>query len=103
MSEKNSEAYAVSKGGLKALTHAMAFSYSNENITINCISHGWIHTGDADQLHDIYQQQQPTKRVGIPEDVSQGCLSLTDYANDFITSENLVIDGGMTRKMIYGH
>jgi len=98
--EKNSEAYAMSKGGLQALTHAISFSYSDENITTNCISHGWIHTGDADQLHDIHQQQQPTKRVRIPEDVSRGCLSITDYANDFITGENLVIDCGMTRKMI---
>lgn len=103
MSEKNSEAYAASKGGLLALTHAMALSYSDENITVNCISPGWIHTGDADQLRDIDHQQHPSKRVGKPEDIARACLFLTDSSNDFITGENLVIDGGMTRKMIYEH
>lgn len=103
MSEKDSEAYAASKGGLLALTHAMALSYSDHNITVNCISPGWIHTGDADDLRDIDHQQQPSNRVGKPEDIARACLFLTDSANDFITGENLVIDGGMTRKMIYEH
>lgn len=103
MSEKDSEAYAASKGGLLALTHAMALSYSDHNITVNCISPGWIHTGDADDLRDIDHQQHPSNRVGKPEDIARACLFLTDSANDFITGENLVIDGGMTRKMIYEH
>lgn len=103
MSEKDSEAYAASKGGLLALTHAMALSYSDHNITVNCISPGWIHTGDADGLRNIDHQQHPSNRVGKPEDIARACLFLTDSANDFITGENLVIDGGMTRKMIYEH
>jgi NAD(P)-dependent dehydrogenase (short-subunit alcohol dehydrogenase family) len=103
MSEENSEAYAASKGGLLALTHAMAISYSDYNITINCISPGWIQTVDYDKLRDIDHQQHPSKRVGKPEDIARACLFLTDTANDFITGENLVIDGGMTRKMIYEH
>ncbi|WP_069132772.1 SDR family NAD(P)-dependent oxidoreductase [Rhodohalobacter halophilus] len=103
MSEKNSEAYAASKGGLQALTHAQAVSHSKENITVNCISPGWIHTGDYNQLRDIDHEQHPSKRVGKPEDVARACLFLTDPENDFINGENLVMDGGMTRKMIYEH
>jgi len=103
MSEKNSEAYAASKGGLLALTHAMALSYSDHNIIVNSISPGWIHTGDYEKLREIDHQQHPSNRVGTPEDVARACLFLTDAANDFITGENLVIDGGMTRKMIYEH
>tara|TARA_R100001143_G_scaffold63387_1_gene70060 strand:+ start:1343 stop:2080 length:738 start_codon:yes stop_codon:yes gene_type:complete len=103
MSEKNSEAYAASKGGLLALTHAMALSYSDQNITINCISPGWIHTGDYEKLRDVDHQQHPSNRVGKPDDIARACLFLTDPANDFITGENLVIDGGMTHKMIYEH
>jgi NAD(P)-dependent dehydrogenase (short-subunit alcohol dehydrogenase family) len=103
MSEKNSEAYAASKGGLLALTHAMALSYSDHNITVNCISPGWIHTGNMDDLRDIDHDQHPSNRVGKPEDIARACLFLTDEANNFITGENLIIDGGMTRKMIYEH
>jgi NAD(P)-dependent dehydrogenase (short-subunit alcohol dehydrogenase family) len=103
ISEKNSEAYAASKGGLLALTHAMALSYSDHNITVNCISPGWIHTGNMDDLRDIDHDQHPSNRVGKPEDIARACLFLTDEPNNFITGENLIIDGGMTRKMIYEH
>jgi len=101
MSEKNSEAYAASKGGLLALTHAMSVSYADDNISVNCISPGWIHTGDYDKLRDIDHSQHPSGRVGKPEDIAKACLFLTQPENDFINGENLVIDGGMTRKMIY--
>lgn len=101
MSEKNSEAYAASKGGLLALTHAMAISYSDDPVTVNCISPGWIHTGDYDDLRDIDHNQHPSKRVGKPGDIARACLFLTREENDFINGENLIIDGGMTRKMIY--
>lgn len=101
MSEENTEAYAASKGGLLALTHAMAISYSDDSITVNCISPGWIHTGDYDDLRDIDHEQHPSKRVGKPDDIARACLFLTQADNDFINGENIVIDGGMTRKMIY--
>lgn len=101
MSEKNSEAYAASKGGLLALTHAMSVSYSEDNITVNCISPGWIHTGDYEKLRDIDHSQHSSGRVGKPEDIARACLFLTQPENNFINGENLVIDGGMTRKMIY--
>ena len=103
MSEKNSEAYAASKGGLLALTHSQALSYAENNITVNCISPGWIHTGDYEKLREIDHEQHPSKRVGKPEDIARACLFLSDPENDFINGENIVIDGGMTRKMIYEH
>lgn len=103
MSEKNSEAYAASKGGIVALTHALAASLSDDNIRVNCISPGWIETGDYNLLRTIDHQQHFSKRVGKPEDIARACLFLTDPANDFINSENIIIDGGMTRKMIYEH
>ena len=103
MSEKNSEAYAASKGGIVALTHALALSLSDFGIRVNCISPGWIMTGDYTTLRDIDHKQHPSGRVGKPGDIARACLFLADPENDFITGENLVIDGGMTRKMIYEH
>lgn len=103
MSEKHSEAYAASKGGLLALTHAQALSYADDRITVNCISPGWIRTADYEALRDRDHEQHPSKRVGTPEDIARACLFLTDPDNDFINGENLVIDGGMTRNMIYAH
>lgn len=103
MSEPHSEAYAASKGGIVALTHAMAISLAKSHIRVNSISPGWIHTGDYDKLRDIDHEQHPSRRVGKPEDIARACLYLTQPENDFITGENLIIDGGMTRKMIYEH
>lgn len=101
MSEPGSEAYAASKGGLLALTHAMAVSLSEDQVTVNAISPGWIHTGDYSSLRKIDHEQHLSGRVGKPDDIVRACLFLADPANNFITGENLVIDGGMTRKMIY--
>ncbi|KAF0995864.1 Dihydroanticapsin 7-dehydrogenase [Geobacillus sp. TFV-3] len=101
MSEPNSEAYAASKGGLVALTHALAVSFADDRIRVNVISPGWIETGDYGQLRDIDHRQHPAGRVGKPDDIARACLYLCDEENDFITGANLVIDGGMTRKMIY--
>lgn len=101
MSEANSEAYAASKGGVVSLTHALAVSLSKDNIKVNAISPGWIETGDYEELRDIDHQQHPSQRVGKPEDIARACLYLTEEANDFINGENIVIDGGMTKKMIY--
>ncbi len=101
MSEPGSEAYAASKGGLLALTHAMAASLPEHQITVNAISPGWICTGDYSKLRQIDHDQHFSGRVGKPEDIARACLFLADPENNFITGENLVIDGGMTRKMIY--
>jgi len=101
MSEKNSEAYAASKGGIVSMTHAFALSLSEFNIRVNCISPGWIHTGTADELREKDHLQHPSRRVGTPADIARACLFLANSDNDFITGQNLTIDGGMTRKMIY--
>lgn len=103
MSEPGSEAYAASKGGLLALTHALAASLSEKRIRVNAVGPGWIHTGDADSLREIDHRQHLAGRVGSPDDIARACLFLCDPENGFITGENLVIDGGMTRKMIYEH
>jgi NAD(P)-dependent dehydrogenase (short-subunit alcohol dehydrogenase family) len=101
MSEPNSEAYAATKGGIVALTHALAASFSNDGITVNCISPGWIETGDYEKLTMADHVQHFSKRVGKPDDVARACLFLSAKENDFVTGTNVVVDGGMTKKMVY--
>lgn len=101
MSEPGSEGYAASKGGIYSLTHALAISLSEWHITVNAISPGWIQNCDYDSLRPIDHEQHPSRRVGKPEDIARMCLFLCQPENDFINGENIVIDGGMTRKMIY--
>lgn len=101
MSEKDSEAYAASKGGMVALTHALAASFSPDHIQVNCISPGWIETGDCTELREEDHSQHFSGRVGKPDDIARACLYLTAEGNNFINAANITIDGGMTRKMIY--
>lgn len=101
MSEPGSEGYAASKGGIYSLTHALALSLSEWNITVNSIAPGWIQTHDYDQLQPEDHSQHPSRRVGKPEDIARMCLFLCRDENDFINGENITIDGGMTKKMIY--
>ena len=101
MSEPHSEAYAASKGGILSLTHAMAVSLGPDRITVNAICPGWIETGDYSRLRAIDHDQHPAGRVGMPMDIARACLYLTDPRNDFVTGTELVVDGGMTRRMIY--
>jgi NAD(P)-dependent dehydrogenase (short-subunit alcohol dehydrogenase family) len=101
MSEPNTEAYAASKAGIVGLTHALAVSLGAHGIRVNCISPGWIETGDYTALRDADHKQHPAGRVGKPSDIVKACFYLTDPDNDFVTGINLVVDGGMTRKMIY--
>lgn len=100
-SEPGSEGYAASKGGIIALTHALALSLSDYQITVNCISPGWIQNTGYEQLKITDHIQHPSGRVGKPEDIARMCLFLCDPENDFINGQNIVIDGGMTKKMIY--
>ncbi|MEK4358435.1 glucose 1-dehydrogenase [Paenibacillus sp. FSL M7-1455] len=101
MSEPNSEAYAASKGAIVALTHAMAVSLGPDQIRVNCVSPGWIEMQNYDSLKPADHEQHPAGRVGRPEDIAKACLYLADPDNSFVTGTHLVIDGGMTRKMIY--
>lgn len=100
-SEPHSEAYAASKGGVVALTHALALSLAEFNITVNSISPGWIDNGNFGDISEADHRQHPSGRVGTPSDIARICLFLADPANDFINGENIVVDGGMTKKMIY--
>lgn len=94
------EAYGASKGGLISLTNTMAISLSETPITVNAISPGWIKVDDY-ELSDIDKKQHPSGRVGVPKDIVNACLFLTNEDNDFINGSNIIIDGGMTKKMIY--
>lgn len=107
-SEPESEAYAASKGGLLAFTHALAMSESGR-IRVNAVSPGWIAVEDyqkprnrrTPQLAQADHDQHPVGRVGRPLDVAALCAFLLSPDAGFITGENVRIDGGMTRKMIY--
>lgn len=101
MSEANTEAYSASKGGVISITHALAVTLGVYRIRVNSISPGWIATEGYGELRQVDHEQHPAKRVGTPEDIARCCLFLSHPHNDFITGENIVIDGGMTRKMIY--
>lgn len=101
MSEPHTEAYAASKGGIIALTHALAATLSEKKIRVNSISPGWIETNQYEGLREIDHSQHFSKRVGKASDIARGCLFLCDAKNDFITGTNMTIDGGMTKKMIY--
>lgn len=103
MSEPGSEAYAASKGAIRSVTHALAASLQESGITVNSICPGWIHTGDRQDLRKADHDQHFSKRVGQPEDIAKMCLFLANKDSQFINGEDIVIDGGMTRKMIYEH
>lgn len=101
MSEKGTEGYAASKGGIYSLTHSLAISLSKYHITVNSISPGWIENYHYNELSAIDHNQHPSNRVGKPEDIARMCVFLCNEENDFINGENITIDGGMTKKMIY--
>ena len=101
MSEPNTEAYSATKGGLVALTHALALSLGPA-IRVNCISPGWIEAGDYAKLRKTDHDQHPAGRVGKPDDIAEiAALLLDGQRSGFVTGANFVVDGGMTRKMIY--
>ena len=99
MSQPQTESYTAAKGGIAALTHAMAVSFSGR-IRVNSISPGWI-----DTAYTVYEgpdaYQQPAGRVGNPMDIANMVMFLCSDKAGFITGENICIDGGMTRQMIY--
>ena len=109
MSEPHTFAYTASKGGLEALTHALAVSLTEDRIRVNAIAPGWIETGPWQKKSQRYEPQHtqadkaqhPVGRVGIPADIAEAALYLCSDKAGFITGQHLVIDGGMTVKMSY--
>lgn len=99
--EADWECYGITKGGIVSLTNSLCVSLSDTPITVNAISPGWIQTSDYDKLNAEDHKQHPSGRVGKPEDIAIACLFLCEAENDFINGANLIIDGGMTKKMIY--
>ena len=99
MSQPGTESYTAAKGGISALTHAMAVSLAGK-VRVNSVSPGWI-----DTAYTVYEGpdavQQPVGRVGNPRDIASMVLYLCSDMAGFITGENICIDGGMTRHMIY--
>lgn len=99
MSQPQTESYTAAKGGISALTHALAVSLAGR-VRVNSISPGWIETGDTVWTGPD-AAQQPAGRVGTPLDIASMVLFLCSDKAGFITGENICIDGGMTRQMIY--
>ena len=99
MSQPETESYTAAKGGISALTHAMAVSLAGR-ARVNSISPGWIDTRESG-ITGADASQQPVGRVGKPEDIAQLVLFLCSEKAGFITGENICADGGMTRLMIY--
>ena len=99
MSQPQTESYTAAKGGISALTHALAVSLAGK-VRVNSISPGWIETGDTVWTGPD-ADQQPAGRVGDPLDIAHMVLFLCSDKAGFITGENICIDGGMTRQMIY--
>lgn len=99
MSQPQTESYTAAKGGISALTHALAVSLAGK-VRVNSVSPGWI-----DNYYTVYQGpdaiQQPVGRVGNPSDIANMVLYLCSDLAGFITGENICVDGGMTRQMIY--
>jgi NAD(P)-dependent dehydrogenase (short-subunit alcohol dehydrogenase family) len=99
MSQPQTESYTAAKGGISALTHALAVSFGGK-VRVNSISPGWIDTA-CTVYHGADAVQQPAGRVGNPLDIAGMVLYLCSPMAGFITGENICIDGGMTKQMIY--
>lgn len=99
MSQPDTESYTAAKGGITALTHALAVSLAGR-LRVNSISPGWIDTTETKwSVED--REQHPVKKVGTPRDIAKMAMFLCSEDSGFITGENIIIDGGMNRLMIY--
>jgi NAD(P)-dependent dehydrogenase (short-subunit alcohol dehydrogenase family) len=107
MSEPKTEGYSASKGGIVAITYAMAMSLGPRGIRVNSVSPGWIDVSTwrpGDVQESLTQQdhaQHPVGTVGVPQDIAEMYIFLASKRAGFVTGQNYVVDGGMTKKMIY--
>ncbi len=99
MSQPQTESYTAAKGGIAALTHAMAMSFAGK-VRVNSISPGWIDTTDS-EFAGADCSQHPAGRVGVPSDIAYMAVFLASDKASFITGENITIDGGMSKLMVY--
>jgi len=99
MSQPHTESYSAAKGAISALTHAMAMSLAGR-ARVNSVSPGWIEVGQAEHS-DPDRRQHPAGRVGTPSDIAGAVLYLLSDDASFVTAQNLTVDGGMTKNMIY--
>lgn len=106
MSQADTESYTAAKGGISALTHGLAVSLAGR-VRVNSIAPGWIDTGAyhdpsyVPEYSEADEKQHPSGRVGEPMDIARAALFLCDPANSFINGENITVDGGMTKLMVY--
>lgn len=100
MSQKDTESYSAAKGAIISLTHAMAMSLKEYSIRVNCISPGWIDTAQS-VLSAQDNTQHAVNRVGVPDDIASAIMFLCSDESSFMTGQNITIDGGMTKTMIY--
>lgn len=99
LSQPQTESYTAAKGGLRALTHSLAISLAPD-IRVNAIAPGWINTAE-ESLSRPDMRQQPVGRVGLPEDVAELILFLCSQKSAYLTGQTIVLDGGMSKQMIY--
>jgi len=99
MSQANTESYTAAKGGITSLTHAMAVTLAGK-ARVNSISPGWIDTKNS-QFSGADNTQHPVGRVGVPADIVHAVMFLCDEKSGFITGQNITVDGGMTKLMVY--
>lgn len=100
MSQPQSESYTAAKGGISALTHSLAISLAGK-VRVNSISPGWIENNENVEYDGPDAVQQPVGRVGRPIDIANTVLFLCSEKSSYITGENICVDGGMTKQMIY--
>lgn len=99
MSQAGTESYTAAKGGITSLTHALAVTLAGK-VRVNSISPGWIDTGH-NEFEGADNTQHPAGRVGVPADIVNAVMFLCDEKSSFITGQNITVDGGMTKLMIY--